>query len=141
MPAHTPAMQQIRRAIKAQFHRNARLLGAYNPTLSQGNNADKDVQCIMLKCKGTFDAEGLCNVKYGWLSDEQSRMASIKAWEGLVGSPVPVLDVDGNHFDLFSPEHVSLLNALPNSSAKTHLQVEKLSTQVKKASLMLQSQS
>lgn len=108
MPAHTPAMRRIRLAIEAQFQRNARLLGSYNP-LSEGAGAGGDVQCVMMKCKETFDAEGLCDVSYPWLSDDGSRSESVKVWESLVGRSVPVLDVSGNHFDLFSPENVSII--------------------------------
>ncbi|KAL6711554.1 polyketide beta-ketoacyl-synthase [Coniothyrium glycines] len=106
MPAHTPGMQRVRRNIEAQFKRNARLLGSYNPPLSNAVDTSRNVSCIMLKCKNTFDMQGLCDIKYGWLDDDKFRETSTKAWEDLVGGAVPVLDIDGNHFDVFSPANI-----------------------------------
>lgn len=102
-------MRSTRAAIKAQFHRNARLLGAYNPDQDPSHG---DVPCIMLKCRGIFDAEKLCGVTYPWLSDDSFRMQSMKMWESLIGKMLPVMEVNGNHFDLFSPENVSVLLSL-----------------------------
>ncbi|KAF2818864.1 ketoacyl-synt-domain-containing protein [Ophiobolus disseminans] len=88
-------------AIKAQFQRNAALLGTYAPPLG-----GHGVPCVMLKCTDLFDAKGLCGVEYGWLSDEDARVASVAAWEGVVGGEVEVLDVPGDHFGVFEGRNV-----------------------------------
>lgn len=74
----------------------------------------------MLKCKEVFDAEGLCGVKYPWLSDNRVRLENLKVWEDLLGRPVPTLDVSGNHFDLFSPGNVIALSPLLRPKLTTH---------------------
>lgn len=95
--------------VEAQFRRNAELLGRYKP-----RPAAADVPVVMLKCKRTFDTQGLCGVSYPWLSDQGSRNDSVKVWERLVGGQVRVLDVDGDHFDLFAPNNVSSLSHSPS---------------------------
>jgi len=73
-----------------------------------------------MKCKEVFDAEGLCGVKYPWLSDERARLESVKVWEDLLGRPIPILDVSGNHFDLFSPGNVITLSPPSKFVLTTH---------------------
>ncbi|KAL1636985.1 polyketide beta-ketoacyl-synthase [Diplodia intermedia] len=94
------AVADIRAAVAKQFRRNAALLGAYAPADADG------IRCVMLMCKGGFDAEALCGVEYAWLSDEAARRESVRVWEGLLGREVPVLEVEGNHFDLFERGNV-----------------------------------
>lgn len=106
MSGHSPATRRTLLSIEAQFQRNASLLGDYDPRALMWSDAGKNLRCVMMKCKESFDAEGLCGVKYPWLSDERTRLESVKVWEELLGKSVPILDVSGNHFDLFSPGNV-----------------------------------
>ncbi|KAF9631050.1 conidial yellow pigment biosynthesis polyketide synthase [Lasiodiplodia theobromae] len=101
-----PNASKTRGCVEAQFRRNAELLGRYKP-----RPANADVPVVMLKCKRTFDTQRLCGVSYPWLSDEGARMESVKVWERLVGGQVRVLDVDGDHFDLFAPNNVESVSS------------------------------
>ncbi|KAF2280129.1 ketoacyl-synt-domain-containing protein [Westerdykella ornata] len=100
MPAHSPALRSLRSAIAAQFRRNASLLAKYAP------QPEKSWQCVMLKCKDTFDTKELCGVDYPWLSDVEFRQASVGEWERLSGGKIPVVEVKGNHFDLFEKGNI-----------------------------------
>lgn len=62
----------------------------------------------MLRSQDTFDSEGLCGVRYPWLSDQQTRSQAIIAWEKLIGQTIKVFDIPGNHFEAFALQNVSL---------------------------------
>lgn len=109
MPTRSKAAEQLKESIEAQFHRNASLLANYNPLPS---DTDDTVPCIMLKCKQTFDSVGLCGVWYPWVCDEASRQQSVKVWESLVGKPITVLEVEGDHFSLFNSQNVRALHPM-----------------------------
>jgi hypothetical protein len=96
-------MKEMRDRVQAQFMRNARLLGAYKPSPDP-----KNTPCWMLLCKDTIDTMSLYNVYYPWLCDEEFRIAGTTDWENLIGQAVPVVDLKGDHFNLFHNRHVSL---------------------------------
>lgn len=60
----------------------------------------------MLQSKDTLDTEALCGVRYDWLSRQDVRDAAIAEWESLVGGPVQVVPIAGNHFEPFIDDKV-----------------------------------
>lgn len=62
----------------------------------------------MLRSANSFDAQGLCGVEYGWLERQDVRDEAIDGWRALVGD-IEVLDIEGNHFEVFMGDKVSLL--------------------------------
>ncbi|KAM0306263.1 hypothetical protein ACHAPM_000824 [Fusarium culmorum] len=61
----------------------------------------------MLQSKDTLDTEALCGVRYDWLSRQDVRDAAITEWESLVGGPVQVVPIAGNHFEPFLDDKVT----------------------------------
>ena len=62
----------------------------------------------MLRSANGFDAQGLCGVEYRWLEREDVRGEAIDGWRALVGK-IEVLEIEGNHFEVFKGDKVSLL--------------------------------
>ena len=93
----------VRERVSKQFQANAALLGKYRPPQSSQISS----KVVMLRSRDTFDSEGLCNVRYPWLSDQQTRSQAIVAWEKLVGQSIKVLEIPGNHFEVFAQQNVS----------------------------------
>jgi len=93
-----------RRRVSKQFQANAALLSKYKaPQFSR-----PFPNVVMLRSQDTFDSEGLCGVRYPWLSDQQTRSQAIIAWEKLIGQTIKVFDIPGNHFEAFALQNVSL---------------------------------
>jgi hypothetical protein len=61
----------------------------------------------MLRSQDTLDTEALCGVRYDWLSRQDVRDTAIMEWEELVGGPVQVFPIAGNHFEPFLEDKVS----------------------------------
>jgi hypothetical protein len=106
-PVTTPTRQEALDRIEAQFIRHGRMLQEYQPPPSGGN----DVPCVMVSCTRNMDTERLCGVAYPWLNDPAAREASIEGWHKLLGRPIPVLEVDCNHFEVFDAAHVGFASA------------------------------
>ncbi|RYP22779.1 hypothetical protein DL765_001488 [Monosporascus sp. GIB2] len=102
------AVKRARHDIEANFRRHAAMLEGYNP----GKDAGGGVPCVMLKCTRVFDTENLCGVSYPWLSDASFRDQSIAQWEEVFGRQIPVLDIDCDHFDVFT--HTKTLEDVSN---------------------------
>ena len=49
-----------------------------------------------------MDTTKLCGVEYAWLERQDVRDAAVDAWRGLVGEGMEVLEVEGNHFEVFA---------------------------------------
>ncbi|KAL8861117.1 MAG: hypothetical protein Q9178_002331 [Gyalolechia marmorata] len=93
-----------------EFKANAALLGAYSPPHTRC-----DIRTVILRSRDTFDASALCGVKYDWLSSQSTRTEAIRGWESIVGGSVDVLEIPGNHFQVFDERNI----------AETSKQVEK----------------
>lgn len=48
-----------------------------------------------------MDTTKLCGVEYAWLERQDLRDAAVDGWRGLVGEGMEVLEVEGNHFEIF----------------------------------------
>ncbi|KAF5020202.1 hypothetical protein F66182_7767 [Fusarium sp. NRRL 66182] len=92
-------------ALQEEFLSNASLLGRYKPDAFH-QTTGKSLKTTMLRSQDTIDTEALCGVRYGWLSRQDVRDAAVADWERLVGGPVDVLPVPGNHFEPFSEDKI-----------------------------------
>jgi thioesterase domain-containing protein len=91
-----------RGCIEAQFKRNARLLEGYNPPLDTFS-----IPTAMLLCRETFNTTRPCGISYAWLDNQDYRTRCARDWQRVVGSSMQVLEVEGNHFNMFSARNVS----------------------------------
>jgi thioesterase domain-containing protein len=100
-PGTTNALQQ-------EFLSNASLLGSYKPeSFPQFPRVSgRAFRTVMLRSQNTLNTEALCGVRYDWLSQQEARDDAIVTWENLVGGPVEVLPIPGNHFQPFSEDKV-----------------------------------
>lgn len=86
-----------------QFQHNAALLAKYHSV----KRAHPVYKTVMLRSRDTFDTQAACGVRYDWLSSQVARDEAVKGWEELLGGPIEVFPIPGNHFEAFSPENVS----------------------------------
>ncbi|QPC71344.1 hypothetical protein HYE68_002096 [Fusarium pseudograminearum] len=93
-------------ALEEEFLSNASLLGRYKPE-SLSLTTGRTLKTVMLQSKDTLDTEALCGVRYDWLSRQDVRDAAIAEWESLVGGPVQVVPIAGNHFEPFIDDKVT----------------------------------
>jgi thioesterase domain-containing protein len=110
---HSVAARALRETVEANFARHAAMLQDYSHRCTTTNQAGgHHVPCIMLRWLKTLDLAALCNVEYPWLSDADAANQSIRTWERLLGRPLPVLNLNCDHFSPFEPENVGK-HALP----------------------------
>ena len=88
--------------LQTEFKRNARLLGTYSPPVINS------IKAVMLRSREILDTEKLCGVRYDWLSNQAARDDAVKEWEEMLGGEMDVLEIPGNHFQVFDQEFVSL---------------------------------
>lgn len=88
--------------LHTEFKRNAGLLGNYSPPTRNS------IKAVMLRSRDTFDTEKLCGVRYDWLSRQATRDDAVKRWEEMLGGAMDVLEILGNHFQVFDNKFVSL---------------------------------
>ncbi|KAL8823528.1 MAG: hypothetical protein Q9191_005774 [Dirinaria sp. TL-2023a] len=118
--------------VSKQFQANAALLGKYRPPQSSQIVA----KVVMLRSRDTFDSEGLCGVRYPWLSDQQTRSQAIAAWEKLVGQSIKVLEIPGNHFEAFTQQNVGPSRSAADDPREADIgvaQISKTSRQIQEA--------
>ena len=96
---------EISRNLQEEFLSNASLLGSYKPEL-YFQVAGRPLKTVMLRSQSTLDTEALCGVRYNWLSEQETRDDAIVAWKYLVGCPIEVLPIPGNHFQPFLEDKV-----------------------------------
>ena len=88
--------------LQTEFKRNACLLGNYSPLMNSS------IKAVMLRSRDTLDTEKLCGVRYDWLSNQAARDNAVKRWEEILGGAMDVLEISGNHFQVFDQKLVSL---------------------------------
>ncbi|OBS25289.1 hypothetical protein FPOA_05822 [Fusarium poae] len=93
-------------ALEEEFLSNASLLGRYIPE-GISSSISKTLKTVILQGQDTLDTETLCGVRYGWLNRQEVRDAAIEEWEQIVGGPVKVLLIEGNHFEPFMDDKIS----------------------------------
>ncbi|KAI1495530.1 hypothetical protein F5X99DRAFT_426131 [Biscogniauxia marginata] len=108
-----PTSPQTRENLAAQFSRHAVMLQNYSLTPQ-----DNDIKCVLIHCVRNFDTEALCGVSYPWLSSSTFRIESTKTWSRLVGSNVPVLNLDCDHFAVFDSANIDQVSKLVQSACE-----------------------
>ncbi|KAI1335917.1 ketoacyl-synt-domain-containing protein [Xylariaceae sp. FL0016] len=95
-------------SLRAQFERHAAMLQDYEPDVpSSSSSPGSGIPCFAVHCMRAFDTQKLCGVSYPWLSSVQHRREGVEAWSGLAGRPVPILELDCHHFEVFEAEHIA----------------------------------
>lgn len=92
----------MRKLLVRQFKQSAVLLQSYAPI----RGAELDVPLTLLRATAGFSLEGE-NVP-AWFCRERNDTESsvVSLWQEFVGRHVPVWDIPGHHFELFSNVHV-----------------------------------
>lgn len=98
-----------------EFKHCARMLSQYNPP-AFSSQQQSSIKTVMLQSAETFDTHGLCGVEYGWLARQDVRDQAIEGWKDLVGANMVVLPIEGNHFEVFARDKVSLPTFVANFS-------------------------
>lgn len=88
-------------AIRRQFELNTALLTNFGP--QRGNYPN----IVLLRSSEGYDAKGLNCKKNAWLEDRSDPRTAVGGWEEIVAGEVKVLDVPGNHFEVFEKANVS----------------------------------
>lgn len=102
-------------AIRRQFELNTALLANFKPPkVEHGQHLD----IVLLRCSEGYDAAGLDCVKHSWLEDRSNARAAVEGWEKVVGREVRVVDLPGNHFEVFDKANVSLV---PEQKMQEHM--------------------
>ena len=93
--------------LKSQFHHHAQFLAAHRPHKSSSSR-----NYYMLQSHNLMDTTSLCGVQYPWLESAEARAISIQRWQILLGRPLSVMEIPGNHFESFHDANVSVLSIL-----------------------------
>lgn len=92
-------------AIRRQFELNTALLAKFKPPkVEHGQHID----IVLLRCSEGYDAAGLDCAKHAWLEDRSDARRAVEGWERVVEGDVEVVDLPGNHFEVFDKANVSL---------------------------------
>ncbi|GAB0138039.1 t1pks [Epichloe bromicola] len=97
-------------ALEEEFISNASLLATYKPE-SFHKATGRRLKTVMLRSQDVLDTEALHDVRYDWLSRQDTRAAAIVAWEEIVGGHVEVLPIQGNHFQPFLKDMIGETSA------------------------------
>ncbi len=62
---------------------------------------------VYLRSRDVLDCKRMCGVEYPWLENQRAREEAVEKWRELVGQVVEVLEIPGNHFEVFAKENVS----------------------------------
>ncbi len=93
----------INKAVLRQFTLNTALLVKFEPA-----PMPTQPKMILLRSREGFDASGLACKRHAWLEDREDQRSAVEGWETVVGAKVEVIDVPGNHFEVFEENNVSL---------------------------------
>ena len=93
----------INKAVLRQFTLNTALLVKFEPA-----PMPTQPKMILLRSREGFDASGLACERHAWLEDREDRRSAVQGWETVVGAKVEVIDIPGNHFEVFEDDNVSL---------------------------------
>lgn len=99
--APSAARDTIETLVRAQFEANTRSLVAYRPSAG-GRNP----KLVLLRCRDGVPTQG---ARHEWLENRADVRLATGGWEMLTGTQVPVVDIPGNHFEVFARANVSFL--------------------------------
>lgn len=100
--------ETIRELTRKSFARSAAMLGAFEPKDASGIGQPMP-RIILLRAKEGFRLEDSQSNEPEnlWLQDRSDPRTGVAGWESIVESKVSVIDVPGNHFQLFDGKNVS----------------------------------
>ncbi|KAL8766516.1 MAG: hypothetical protein Q9209_006732 [Squamulea sp. 1 TL-2023] len=92
----------VNRAIVRQFELNTALLTGFTPS-ADGPFPD----LVLLRSKEGYTPKRKDCPSHAWLEDRSDPRKAVEGWEMIVQKPVKVIDIPGNHFDVFKEANVS----------------------------------
>ncbi|KAL4900541.1 hypothetical protein BDW74DRAFT_182627 [Aspergillus multicolor] len=92
--------------VAAQFQHHTRFLCEN----VQHHTVHPSREYVMLHCKDTIDTVGICGVEFPWLADEECRKAALARWSDIVGRPLKVHPIPGNHFEPFDGKNIDAVS-------------------------------
>ena len=100
----TTATGALNLAVSRQFELNTALLQGFAPS-SEGPFPE----LVLLRSSEGYDAKGkgLECEKHEWLEERGDKKKAVEGWEKVTGKEVPVVDIPGNHFEVFDGGNVS----------------------------------
>ena len=93
--------------MNAQGEDSPEALLEYDPRRSPASRIESP-QAVMLRSRDGYDVHVADNETARFLTDRRDPARSVVGWQKLLGRPVPVLDIPGNHFQPFEPENVRI---------------------------------
>ncbi|KAL9045074.1 MAG: hypothetical protein Q9214_001839 [Letrouitia sp. 1 TL-2023] len=94
---------KIRDAVREQFITNTAHLADFKPKRLNGRYPDT----VLLRSKEGFDASGLGSRPHRWLEDRSETRYAVEGWEEIIGHDVKLIDIPGNHFEVFDENNIS----------------------------------
>ena len=100
--------ETIRELTRTSFAKSAAMLGAFEPKDASAMKKPMP-RIILLRAKEGYRLEDgpSSEPENVWLQDRSDPRTGVAGWEGIVKSKVSVIDVPGNHFQLFDGPNVS----------------------------------
>jgi len=80
---------------------STRILGSHSPQA----NKYPHLRAVLLRSREGFNPPDVPNIPL-WVKDRGNPRQAVVDWETLVGSPVNMIDIPGNHFQPFHPSNV-----------------------------------
>lgn len=100
------------RLARIQMTHSTNTLVAYNPPSPSEYSALPNV--TMIRCSDSFPLSDIAGInkskRLSFLEDRKDPKDLVRDWERLVGKEVPIFDIPGHHFEVFSPSNVSLVS-------------------------------
>ena len=91
--------------VQLQMRYASNALLKFDPALSPASHVALP-ETVMLRSRDGYDVDVAgCDIAK-FLADRRDPATLVVGWEKLLGRPVPVLDIPGNHFQPFEPENV-----------------------------------
>ena len=92
----------VRDTVRKQFMSNTALLSDFKPDRKGISPA-----IVLLRCTEGFDASGIECPGHEWLEDRSDVRNTVAGWEQIVEEEIKVIDIPGNHFEVFDKDNVS----------------------------------
>ncbi|KAH8088988.1 ketoacyl-synt-domain-containing protein [Cristinia sonorae] len=87
-----------------------RSLVAYDHTKSPASHS-RSPPAVMLACNEGLNVHHVDSRSTRWLADRQNLSEMVVEWEKALGEKVPVLEIPGNHFDIFDARNIDQVTA------------------------------
>lgn len=92
----------LNNSLRRQFITNTGMLAIYRPA----HNVPTP-KMILLRSSEGYDLSSLPCEYNAWLEDRSDPRSAVEGWEKVVGGKVDMIDIPGNHFEVFEAKNVS----------------------------------